>query len=214
MRNIKFQTGEYYHIYNRGVNKRDIFLDKNDYLRFLRNIRDFNNESTDSQRDYEKRRIIETESRVPETRSQFMPKLVEFVCYCLNPNHYHFLLRQLVDKGMEKFMHKLGIGYVMYFNQKYDRSGPLFEGRYKARYVENNSDFIWLSSYINGNPEIHSIAKAKGHPWSSYLDYLGKTDNPICNKKEVLSQFESINEYQNFVNTVIQEVVSNRKETK
>jgi len=197
MRNIKFQTGEYYHIYNRGVDKRNLFMDKNDYLRFLKNMKNFNE--------------TETRSLIPETGSQLTPKLVEFICYCLNPNHYHFLLEQLVDKGIEKFMHKLGVGYVMYFNQKYNRSGYLFEGRYKSIHIQDDFYFFWLSGYINGNSEIHKIAEAKKYQLSSYLEYLGKTNNQICNSKKILNRFKNIKEYQNFVQVVIKEAKTRKK---
>ncbi len=106
MRNIEFANDEYYHIYNRGVDHRDIFLDDSDNVRFLRSMRIFNNDSTYEERDFILRKMCESK-----------PKLVEFICYCLNPNHYHFIARQLVESGISKFMQKLNLGYTHYFNK-------------------------------------------------------------------------------------------------
>ena len=129
MRKTQFQNEYYYHIYNRGVDKRDIFMDDKDYLRFLRTMRELNNNSTDLQRDYEKRKLEKTKRLslgYPRLSLMGTPNLVSFIAYCLNSNHYHFLVKQLVEDGISKFMHKLSTGYTRYFNEKYNRSGSLF----------------------------------------------------------------------------------------
>jgi len=77
------------------------------------------------------------------------------------PNHYHLILKQLIDNGISMFMHKLADSYSHYFNKKYERSGSLFEGTYKSIYIKKDSYLFWLSGYINGNSEIHKIAKAE-----------------------------------------------------
>lgn len=192
MRKIKFYNGEYYHIYNRGVDKQNIFKDKNDYLRFL-----------DSMNFYSKIKTGSLEGD-PVLR-------VEIICYCLNPNHFHFLLKQLIDKGIEDFMHRLGVSHAMYFNKKYNRSGSLFQGRYKSIRIKNNSGLLWLSAYINGNPEIHDIVRAKDYPWSSYLECLKKISSQRGDKSIILDQFKNQNEYQEFTNLVIEEARLNKK---
>src|SRR3989344_5685641 len=109
MRKVKLVPGEYYHIYNRGVDKRKIFNDKNDFSRFLESMIDFNQvEAIGSMYEF---------SFVKKINKSLKKKpLVEFICFCLNPNHYHFLLRPLQEGGIEKFMQKLGNGYTKYFN--------------------------------------------------------------------------------------------------
>jgi len=164
MRKFEFQTGEFYHIYNRGVDKREVFLDKWDYVRFLKSLREFNNDSIYEQRVYARNRELMGLS--PEASG--LSPLVEFITYCLNPNHFHFLLKQLRDNGIRIFMHKLGTGYTCYFNQKYNRSGSLFQGPFKAIHIKSDSYLLWLSGYINGNAEIHKIAKAENWVWGSY----------------------------------------------
>jgi len=216
MRKFEVQTGEFYHIYNRGVDKREVFLDERDYLRFLRSMREFNNNSTHEQRVYIKNKRKELSSEASELSSYIekLPKFVEIICYCLNPNHYHFLLRQLMDGGIRMFMHKLSTGYTNYFNLKYSRSGSLFENRYKAIHVKSDSYLLWLSGYINGNAEIHKIAKAENWVWGSYLDYIGKRGGTLCNKKVILSQFGNVGEYRDLVNIIIKESSQGKEELK
>ena len=210
MRKFEFQTGEFYHIYNRGVDKREVFLDKWDYVRFLKSLREFNNDSIYEQRVYARNRELMGLS--PEASG--LSPLVEFITYCLNPNHFHFLLKQLRDNGIRIFMHKLGTGYTCYFNQKYNRSGSLFQGPFKAIHIKSDSYLLWLSGYINGNAEIHRIAKAENWIWGSYLDYTGKRRGMLCNKNIILSQFETIEEYRDLVNIIIKESSQGKEELK
>jgi len=183
------------------VDKRDVFCDEKDYLRFLVSMREFNNESTYERRVFVKNKNSKKESDSEASESDsflefnHLPKLVEIICYCLNSNHYHLILRQLTENGITLFMRKLATGYTNHFNQKYNRSGVLFQGKFKSVYVDSNEYLLWLSGYINGNIEIHRIDKAENHRWSSYPDYLGKRSGTLCNKKIVLSQFNVSSDY-------------------
>ena len=134
MRKTKFQNEYYYHIYNRGVDKREVFCDEKDYSRFLISMRELNNKSSDSQRDYEKRKIGSNQKLsfgYPKLSFLRMPNLVEFIAYCLKSNHFHFLVKQKQENGITSFMQKLGTSYTKYFNFKNNRSGSLFQGSYK-----------------------------------------------------------------------------------
>jgi REP element-mobilizing transposase RayT len=197
MRKIIFASGEYYHIYNRGVDKREVFLDKRDYERFLVNMREFNREDTiGSLKDLQALRARNNgllEPGVPE-------KLVEIVSYCLNPNHYHFILKQTMERGIERFMHKLGMGYTNYFNKKYDRSGSLFQGPFKAIHINSNEYLLYLSAYVNRNNFIHGYSLDDKWPYASYLDYIGKRNGKMCNKETILNQFKDVEEYKEFIN--------------
>ena len=129
MRKIKFTDGKYYHIFNRGVDKRDVFLDEGDYVRFLKSLKEFNQVDPIGSL-YEKahKEKIVSPSSVAGFQSpigNWKPKegsqkesLVELICYCLNPNHFHFILRQLTERGISKFMQKLGMGYTKLFQFK------------------------------------------------------------------------------------------------
>ena len=105
MRDISFVEEKFYHIYNRGVDKRAIFIDKNDLDRFFKGIEQFNT-----------LKVIGEIGRGHSVSTD--PKLVNVVAYCVNPNHFHFILEQVSGKGIEKFMHKIGMGYAKYFNTK------------------------------------------------------------------------------------------------
>ncbi len=124
--------------------------------------------------------------------------LVNIIAYCLNPNHYHFILEQKEDEGIKIFMHKIGTGYTNYFNKKYDRTGSLFQGRFKATYVDSNKYLLHLSSYINQNYFIHGYGD---EPWeySSVLDYIGRRKGTLCSKEIILNQSNSFQEYKNFM---------------
>lgn len=178
-----FVNDFYYHIYNRGVEKRPLFIDSTDCSRFIENLYDFNDTNPTP------------EHRFPRNNCDLeRKKLVDIYCYVLMPNHFHLLLRQLKDDGIQKFMRKLGIGYAMYFNNKQDRVGPLFQGRFKAKSVESDEQLMHLSRYIHLNPlkifeknwpkeKIKDKKAASGfiekYPWSSYGTYIGEEEDPL-----------------------------------
>lgn len=187
MRNLTFTTGELYHVFNRGSNKRDIFLDKYDLDRFFLSMQEFNTEQPIGsifEHAFEKEKII------------MVPKIVDFICYCLNPNHFHFAMKQLTDGGIVKFMHRLGTGYTKYFNQKHENSGSLFQGTYKAKLIDSNEYLLHLSSYVNLNREAHRLGSLASK--SSWDEYINPENSGICKKEIILSQFKSIQEYKNF----------------
>jgi len=202
MRKIQFINEEFYHIYNCGVEKRQIFQDRDDYLKFLRNLRELNNESY-----YEERKAI-VDSSFKEL-SSFLDeaeKAVEIIAYSLVPNHFHLILKQLKEGEISNFMHKISTSFTNFINKKYNRIGSLFQGPYKAIHIDNNDYLLWLSGYVNGNIEIHRVTKAEFYEWSSFQNYLsGKKNNILGDTSIVLSQFKDIQEYKDFVKKVIDE---------
>lgn len=198
MRKIPLTNNEYYHIYNRGVDKRDVFLDEKDYLRFLTGMREFNciepigSLYLESLR--KKRKSIRSSTPQKGVKLQ-SEKIVDIICYCLNPNHYHFILKQLFNKGIEKFMHKLGTSYTNYFNEKNKRTGALFQGRFKSVHIDSNELFLYLSAYVNCNSEVHGIASAENYKWCSFPDYIGNRNGGLCKKEIILEQYPRAGEY-------------------
>jgi putative transposase len=172
VRRFKFFANQFYHIYNRGVEKRVVFLDRQDYFRFICSIQDMNRQSgvynigTDLQ------------SKGDKEGANDSVVFVRIVCYCLMPNHFHLILKSCIDGGPSKFMHKIGTGYTHYFNKRYARTGVLFQGTYKAKHVEDESYLLQLSRYIHLNPtdlqEIsqEKISFARSYSWSSYRSYI------------------------------------------
>ena len=208
MRKTIFANNEYYHIYNRGVDKRKIFLDRTDYIRFIHNLYEFNDENPAIEFSRLNHHVGGLASHI-EPRSR--AKLVEIVCFCLMPNHFHLILKQLVDNGISRFMHKLGTGYTMAFNVKRNRSGVLFQGTFKTTHVKNETYLSHLSRYIHLNPsELKNLNwKREGvkevnqflenYRWSSYLDYIGKENFPsVINKELILGIFDSNDSYKEF----------------
>lgn len=195
MRKIIFATGEYYHIYNRGVDKRNVFSDQYDIGRFFQSMQEFNSILPIGS-------IYENSFRKDQLSTT---PLVEFVAYCLNPNHYHFLIKQISDKGIEKFMQRLGGGYTKYFNKKYKRNGSLFQGVYKAKHVNSNAYLLHLSVYINGNNQLGSLVSKLSK--SSVTEYFS-SDNKVyfCNKVIILSQFPNIEAYRVFFESSLKDI--------
>jgi len=205
MKSIEFVNYHFYHIYNRGVDKRKIFEEEQDYVRFIHSLFEFNDRypALPFSQVYKKGRKREREL------------LVNIICFCLMPNHFHLILEQLVEGGITKFMQKLGTGYTMYFNEKYKRSGALFESRFKAILIENDEYLLHLSRYIHLNPvelkEIHWKEKGikdfnkvrdflEGYRWSSFLDYIKIKNFPSVIKKDfLLNYFKKSEDYKKFI---------------
>jgi len=210
MQQLKFQNNRLYHIYNRGTEKRQIFLDNSDYTRFIHYLYEFNDS-----------RVIPNFSRdiyVGGGTSNMKARdlLVEIIAFCLMPNHFHLILRQLKDGGITKFMRKLGTGYTMYFNKKNERNGVLFQGKFKAISIESDEYLTHLSRYIHINPvELIEVGWKKdgikdwnkvneflqNYRWSSYLDYIGIKNFPSVTNREIInSYFQNEQSYKNFIN--------------
>lgn len=207
-RNIKFSVNEYYHLYNRGTDKREIFLDDKDRERFVKLLFVGNcNKPID---------FRELPEGLPFGKFERGETLVEIGAYVLMPNHFHLLIREKVEGGISIFMNKVLTSYSMYFNKKYKRTGRLFEGSFKAKHVENDEYLKYLFAYIHLNPVkmIDAEWKENGikdknqaekyllnYKYSSYLDYLNteRIENKILNKESFPQYFE-LNKFSDFVN--------------
>ncbi|MBA3678915.1 transposase [Candidatus Saccharibacteria bacterium] len=177
-----------YHAYNRGVEKRNIFIDTQDYKQFLRIINDI---LVDPQY-----RIIK-KGEIP--RKNYF-NCIELYSYCLMPNHFHLLLKQQNAQDMQAFMRSLLTSYSMYFNIKYKRVGRLFQGIYKAAMVSTDDQLIHTSRYIHLNPvELKMLFEY--YPYSSYQCYANQTSSNFVNTSKILTYFSNSLEYVEFVKT-------------
>jgi len=202
MQKPQFVENQIYHIYNRGVEKRDIFLDDKDYLRFIHDLFEFND------RDPAFNVAYYFNSKSKEVKSQYLEKerkprklLVEILLFTLMPNHFHLLLKQKQENGIVKFMQKLGTGYTNYFNKKYDRVGGLFQGRFKAVLINEEAHLIHIPFYFHTNPIdlIYGSSTSidwrgqieflENYRWSSFLDYIGKKNFPSVTSRKFLLEF-------------------------
>lgn len=194
------------HIVNRGVDKRDIFLDDQDYFRFVHDLFEFNDQERVNSTFYTFQKSNDLRERKIERERRKRKLLVDVLAFCLMPNHYHLLLSPRVQNGVPLFMQKLNAGYVKYFNEKNKRRGTLFEGRYKSILVTDDAHFIHLPYYIHLNPldlvmpewrerKIQDPEKAlrflESYRWSSYPDYVGIKNFPSVTNREFLSSFLS-----------------------
>ena len=201
MRKPQFENNEIYHIYNRGVEKRKIFLEDKNYFRFIHDLFEFNDTIPAGKYYIFGGATSENIAQNPKSRKREL--LVEILSFCLMPNHYHLLLRQLKNGGIVKFIRKLDTGYTMYFNKKNKRVGPLFQGRFKAVLIDNEQHFYHIPYYIHSNPIeliesswedgiIKNTTKAKkfleSYKWSSYLDYIGKKNFPSIISTKFLNE--------------------------
>jgi putative transposase len=206
-RKIVFAPGEYYHIYNRGVEKRDVFMNDEDHKRFQRLLYLTNGEKPIIYR------IVQGETLYDENVGK---KISAVGAYVLMPNHFHLLLKETKEGGITEFLRKLTTGYTMYFNKKYERVGPLFQGAFKAEHVDNDEYLKYLFSYIHLNPaktvdigwdkkQIVDRVKAKAHlrtfPYSSYPDLIGqkRPESGILIPKEFPGYFDGRMEFEDFI---------------
>lgn len=204
-RKIKFEIGEFYHVYNRGVEKRIIFQNSSDYKRFLILLYIANSDKQIhiSNEIWYKGNI---EDIFEKDRGE---QLVAIGAFCLMPNHFHLLITPLVDGGISKFMQKLQTGYSMYFNKKYDRIGGLFQGVFKSQYIDNDRFMKYIYAYLHLN---HAKLKHKDwktqpksflkqlkkfiaeYPYSSLVEYLSR-EYKIINPEPFPAELEHICDY-------------------
>ncbi|OGG11471.1 hypothetical protein A2Z00_02905 [Candidatus Gottesmanbacteria bacterium RBG_13_45_10] len=176
-----------YHIYNRGVEKRDIYCDRQDYSVFLRILKDALLPPLD-------KKLIQiditlrggTFKGVPRQPKNFHED-IDLIAYCLMPNHFHLLVQQKKEKIIHEFLRSISIRYAMYFNKKYHRIGPLFQSAYKAAMVLDEPYLLHVSRYIHINPR--EITGSIGDAYSSYAEFIGKRHTAWVKPDSVLSSF-------------------------
>jgi putative transposase len=180
-RNIPFINGQFYHIYNRGVEKRNIFAEIKDFERLLIALEYYQ---------YQGPKPKLSDYLDPKTpKPKLTNKIVEIICYCFMPNHFHIALKQLEDGGIFEFISKVSNSYTKYYNTKYHRVGPLFQGEFKAVFVESDEQLLHLTRYIHLNPLSNFLVNdLSDWHWSSYFEYT-KNQPGICSKEEVLNFF-------------------------
>jgi len=179
----QYEEGGIYHIYNRGINKQNIFLDKKDYARFLFYLKLYLEEP-------ENTKDIDVQQRNLKRRN--FHENIDLLLYCLMPNHIHLAVKQKGEKDIVDFMKCVMTNYSMYFNKRYQRIGTLFQGRYKAILVKNDEYFLHLSRYIHLNPSklLNKGQSLVGYDYSSYSSYLGLQNIKWLEKNLVLDYFK------------------------
>jgi len=207
MRKIRIAPGEYYHIFNRGMSKQIIFHEIKDYLRFVFLIIYFQSPITFINlgryvEHYVKHRVFNIGSDVKE--KILKKRFVELVSFCLMPNHFHLIVKEIDDSGIATYMQRALNSYTKYYNTKYKKSGHLFQGPYKAVHIEDDRQLLYLSTYIHRNPR--ELPNWKGreveYVWSSYQDFVSKNRwGEFIQLDIIIGQFKGGSDYKKFVET-------------
>jgi len=189
----EFAPGVIAHVYNRGNNKEEIFLDEQDYKAFLFRIalalgfkqEELKNEGVLNM-PYSRIRI--------ESGGKNKFKIHSF---CLMPNHFHLLIEQCGNESISKFISRICISHGMYINKKYKRVGHLLQGNFKSNIIEDDAQLMWTSAYIHMNPVKDGIVKSpENYIWSSYKDYIESRNLPIVTKDLLLGLLGDKNQFQ------------------
>ncbi|MFH0943156.1 MAG: transposase [Candidatus Beckwithbacteria bacterium] len=196
---IPLVTNEIYHVFNKGISSQIVFADKSDYQRAEDSLLYYKHAKPPIK--YSRLFSIHKDSRNDLIKQLEKEKnnLVDLITYCFMPNHFHLLLKQLVDNGISQYLSNYSNSYTRYFNTKHERLGPLFQGKFKAVHIENNEQLLHVSRYIHLNPYSSSIIgsteQLKTYPYSS----LYKLSTSKVESNIIINQFKNINEYYKFI---------------
>ena len=205
-RKEKLYTDQYYHVYNRGVEKRLIFLSNHDYSRFVDTLFHYliTNEKYTLTLDSTKKSAESAEAASEVVSEKGFVRPVELLAYCLKPNNFHLELKQRIDGGISRYIHRVVTSLTNYFNKKNERVGPLLQGRFKYKRIESEEQMIYVSKYIHRNPinpeeaQLTTTDNLLNYPWSSLPSYVsGQKD--LLYKDSILVAFGSPNDYKQFV---------------
>ncbi|MBD2482281.1 transposase [Planktothrix sp. FACHB-1365] len=169
-RQVIFQAGNYYHVYNRGNNRQLIFFERDNYIYFLRQL-----------------------------RNHLITNGVDIIAYCLMPNHYHLLVYLQTD-NFSDLMQSFSLSYTKAMNKRYHRVGSLFQGRFQAIHVDQEEYLLHLTRYIHLNPvSANLVKKAEEWEFSSYQDYIDLRRGSLAKLEGVRSQLSSAEDYRYFL---------------
>lgn len=225
-RKIPFVAGNIYHIFNRGVAKCSICNKEADNWRFLQGLCLFNDKKSVNNILWQLHRkrgrlTLNVLKEYIVDQGKNREPLARIMAYCVMGNHFHLLVEEIREGGITKFMHKFGMGYAHYFNNKYRRVGSLFQGRFKNVLVENDQQLLYLLVYINvlnpaefiasnwkekGIEDIGKVLKfAENYLWSSHLDFLGKRGSLILDKGILAELLPTPKSYVDLVKAVLRD---------
>lgn len=185
---------ELFHLLNRGVDKRIIVMDDSDRARFIHDLFAFNDSNIVLH--------ISQSARKQEILPHQRKLLVHIHAFCLMDNHYHLLVSEAQENGISLFMQKLNMGYTKYFNERYARTGTLWQGKYKSIHIDRNAHYMYIPFYIHLNPldyvnpawrlgkvkNVQECLRAlRSYRWSSHLDYLGVKNFPSIIRRDLIS---------------------------
>lgn len=174
--------------FNRGVEKRTLYLKREDFTRFKQTCRYYQFGGSKPK----------FSSLTDKYDFSFLKtsKQIQILGYCFMPNHFHLLLKQIEENGITQFLSQLSNSYTKFFNKKYDRVGPLLQGTFKAVPIENDEQLLHVLRYIHLNPVTSFLVeRPEDYPWSSYREYMEIEPNPLCFCKELMTFFANLKDF-------------------
>lgn len=202
--------GEYYHVFNRGMQKQRIFENDSDRIRFLFLLLALQGKNSIKNMSREVKRNTKESSLhiLPELKTDILKeRTVELLSFCLMPNHFHLLLKEISEGGISKYMQRVTTAYTKYFNARHQKSGHLLQSSYKCVHIEDDLQLMHVSAYIHKNAiELTGWReKYMDYPWSSLKDYVSKNRfSDLLSTDLILEHYDKINrnsEYMEFVKT-------------
>lgn len=201
IRKLVFTNNEYYHIFNRGIERRKTFLNKKEYDRAYELLSYY--QYADIPLRYSHYSRLESDKKSKYLNLMLdSGKIIDIVAYCLMPNHFHLLIRQKKELGISTYVANFVNAYTKYFNTKHQRTGPLFQGIFKAVYVETEEQLLHLTRYIHLNPVASNIIQDNDldkYPYSSLGAYLQNRDSDLIANTTITSIKALIPDYEFFV---------------
>jgi len=202
-REIPLISNLIYHVVNRGIASQPIFTDRHDYLRMLHTIIFYQNDQPPLRYSFFIRQTADKRENILSNLHKNRTLLVDVVSYCLMTNHVHLLLIQRLDNGISKFMSQIANSYTKYYNTKYNRKGPIFQGKFKAVRIATDEQLLHVSRYIHLNPYTSFVVKylsqLETYPYSSLQEYLNLQSNGFCEKGIILNQFRNLATFKQFM---------------
>ncbi len=204
LRSVPLVSGQYYHIFNQGIDRRVTFKNAREFTRGLLALWYYRCVPPPMKLSNYLTLPREEREAVAHTLNT-KDALVEVLCYCLMNNHFHLLIRQKVDGGISKYLGQIQNSYTRYFNIRSTRKGSLFLERFKAVRIETDEQLLHVSRYIHLNPYTGYVVKTltdlQRYPWSSFPEYLNHatTISPFCQTLMILDHFKSRALYRKFV---------------
>lgn len=196
-------TNEIYHVFNRSIARQPIFLVQRDYQRIFEVINFYRFQNLPMRFSHFKRLETKEKERFIEMHMKNSNSMLEIFAYSIMPNHFHFLLKPVVDKAISIFMRNVQNSYSKYFNLKYDRTGSLLQAMFKAVRIETDEQLVHVCRYIHLSPVSSHIIKIENleqYKWSSFRDYLStRLKDSFINTNVILGYFKSHTEFKKFV---------------
>jgi putative transposase len=195
-------SDETYHVFNRGVARMPVFSTVNDFMRFLDVVDYCRFANTKISFSHYKQLPIELRSEMMSTLRNENKLHIEIFAFCLMDNHYHFLVKQLAEKGITTWISNVQNGYAKYYNIRTKRTGPLFQPRFQAVRIETEEQLLHVSRYIHLNPSTSHLVSTENilqYVWSSFPSYIAKSNYSFMNTEMILELMHGREKYQKFV---------------